>query len=236
MLVFYLLRQTENDSKIETILYGNRHNKNIKVTHTLSEMEDLPYEILYRIFYELDYNDVKTLCSVCLVFQNVCDDNFFWKNKAMIDLGTSFSEFENSKMKSEERYLELLNTAHIGLLYYDALTRKDLRLINFFRSLLTPNNYRIRDSDIPSSKRPFIDPIGRLNKGQVLDVSNMRLDGTNIKAIPTPSPNSNKIEIQPLWVVSSNPAAYFLYISRAWKLLEFSDLFNKRTFGDSFLL
>lgn len=176
-----------------------------------------------------------TMCSVGQVFQNICEDNFFWKNKANVDLGTSFKEFENSQLKSQERYLELLNTVHLGLLYYDALTKKDLRLINFFRSMLTPDNYRIRDSDVPSSRRSFTDPSGRLNKGQVLDVSNLKLDGTNIKVISTPSSNSSKIEIPRLSVVSSNPAAYFLYISRAWKPLEFSDLFNKRTFGDQFL-
>ena len=76
-----------------------------------SYLESLTYELRLEIMYNLPYSDIISLCRTSKIIRETCDDEFFWKNKALHDgYIKNISEFDSSEWsKASDRYLELLS-------------------------------------------------------------------------------------------------------------------------------
>ena len=85
----------------------------------------IPYETVYSILLDLPYRSIMSFCLSNHEYYQIWNDNNFWSNKAhnelyhieyknnqKIEKAVTYQEFNQSKLKSHLRYLELL--ARVG--------------------------------------------------------------------------------------------------------------------------
>lgn len=53
----------------------------------MSDLESIPSEINYNILLSLPLNSVLTMCQVNRYYNDICKDDFFWKEKTLYDFG-----------------------------------------------------------------------------------------------------------------------------------------------------
>src|SRR5947209_1734286 len=110
-------------------------------------MEYLPVENLYSILLNLPYLDIISYCGVNVQARSICNDSYFWQQKALHDLNISSDEFYQTDLDARSRYVQLLSTIgnacvpgterftfRLGDCLYEASLIGDIRLINYFLS------------------------------------------------------------------------------------------------------
>lgn len=70
-------------------------------------LSSLPIESIYNILINTPFNDVIKYCTLNSTAAAICDDKYFWHQKAFNDFGISLAEFDNTTLKPKIRYIQL---------------------------------------------------------------------------------------------------------------------------------
>lgn len=74
----------------------------------ISKLQSLPYETLFNILLNLDYDSIANYCLTNRNALSICQSDYFWQQKAFIDFSVSPAEFTNTILTPILRYIELL--------------------------------------------------------------------------------------------------------------------------------
>lgn len=118
-----------------------------------SHLQNLPPEVFFNILIKLPYQNIITYCSTNKVANTVCEDNFFWQQKANFDFGILAREFNETNLTAELRYIEYLtiigkdvvpgseNFIEVDTCLYRAAFNNNIPLINYFMTKGGDKNY-----------------------------------------------------------------------------------------------
>lgn len=74
---------------------------------TTSYFEQLPNELKIKILLSLDVDDLKNLCQANKNIKSVCQDPYFWKQKAELDFQFPQEYFEVKNISPLNRYVQI---------------------------------------------------------------------------------------------------------------------------------
>src|SRR5947208_156334 len=88
-------------------------------------MEILPYELLTKIVTNLKYEEILDLCRVNKLWNLLCKDDDFWRQKAFLDFGIEPLQFNDTLLDSQQRYLQIYSRFNVmrGSEKFKALNR-----------------------------------------------------------------------------------------------------------------
>lgn len=77
-------------------------------------METLPYEILIKTAVNLDYDNILNNCRINKLWNALCKDDDFWRQKAWFDFGIEPAQFNQTISNRQQRYLQIYSRFDIG--------------------------------------------------------------------------------------------------------------------------
>jgi len=109
-------------------------------------MEKLPTELKFIALYDVPFPDVLNICSSAAEYQELCNDDNFWRLKAQHQLGISPKKFKETNKSARERFIQLYLQKYPipGCDKYNSLTRCTIGLLD----LMAQGDNEFQDYDL----------------------------------------------------------------------------------------